>query len=660
MVTDVSGDNPPFRYNAALANQIEAKWQEYWREYKIFSTPNPGQPGFSPTKPKQYVLDMFPFPSGAGLHVGHPRGYIATDIYARYLRMCGYNVLHTMGYDAFGLPAEQVAVETGTHPRQTTETNIAAIRSQLARLGLAHDSERSIATTDVTYYKWTQWIFLQIYNAWYDKARGKARPISELRGEFEHAEGSLEAYPAFAGRSWKDLDEVAQNAVLDSHRLAYLDEVPVNWCPALGTVLANEEVTSEGRSERGNHPVYKRPLRQWMMRITSYADRLIDDLEHLEWPDSIKAIQRNWIGRTEGAFIAFNTAQSGETFQVFTTRPDTLFGATFIVLAPQHDLVKRITTDAHRVEVETYCRQAAIIVDREQIVSKEKLGVFTGSNAIHPLTGEQIPIWVADYVLAEYGTGAVMAVPAHDQCDFEFASETNLLMRAVVLPDDEWLVENGPPDVDLDRYALRDLYRAVPGRFRAAFVDEGTIIQSANELLSLNGLPVREAQHAIVQWLSDKGSGYKGVQYKLRDWLFSRQRYWGEPIPILHGPHGEVYSLRDENLPVVLPELEDFRPIATNDPNAAPTPVLSRAPEGWRILLKDGEQWRRELNTMPQWAGSCWYYLRYLDPQNEHRFCDLAVERYWMKPPAGAEEVGKIGGVDLYVGGVEHAVLHLL
>ncbi len=686
---------------------IEAKWQRYWEEHATFRTPNPGEPGFDPGRPKLYVLDMFPYPSGVGLHVGHPLGYIATDIFARYKRMRGFNVLHPMGYDAFGLPAEQYAVEHGEHPRTVTERNIANIRAQLRRLGLGYDWRRELATTDVGYYRWTQWIFLKMYNSWYDRVEGRARPIAELIHELESEryhisfDGNLVHAGAAAGlealeggpsgaRVWSDLTPQEQREFIDSRRLAFLDEVPVNWCPALGTVLANEEVTNEGRSERGNHPVFRRPLRQWMLRITEYADRLEDDLDLVDWPESVKLMQRNWIGRSEGAEVEFavdrptgagttygeeedSEADGDLTITVYTTRPDTLFGATYMVLAPEHELVDRIVTPEQRAAVEAYVEGARNKSDLERTAdTKTKTGVFTGAYAINPVNNARIPIWVADYVLPGYGTGAIMAVPAHDTRDLEFARTFGLPIVQVVQP---------PPGVDWQ-----------------GFVDDGVAVNSPptvgdgtvglpEDVCELNGLPTPEAKRKITDWLEAKDLGRAKVNYKLRDWLFSRQRYWGEPFPIVHDVEtGLVYALDETELPVELPELDDFTPAASDDPEAPPQPPLGRAGE-WvhvegyvsengavRLVRPDRpapphvevRRFRRELNTMPQWAGSCWYYLRYLDNGNEEAFVGPAAERYWMAPPTSAaggrgdSASARSGGVDLYVGGVEHAVLHLL
>ncbi|MBN1824689.1 MAG: leucine--tRNA ligase [Candidatus Eisenbacteria bacterium] len=630
---------------------IEKKWQAYWEERGVFRTLGPGDPGFDGSKPKFYVLDMFPYPSGAGLHVGHPLGYIGTDIVARHKRMTGHNVLHPMGFDAFGLPAEQYAIEHGVHPRITTERNIANMRRQLRDLGLSYDWDRELATIQEGYYRWTQWIFLRLFDSWFDPARNKARPIAELEDALD--KGALRVGPenetippgaeGFDGaRPWSDLDEAERRASLDAHRLAYIAEVPVNWCPDLGTVLANEEVTADGRSERGNFPVYKRPLRQWMLRITAYAERLLDGLGDVEWPESIKMMQRNWIGRSEGAMVEFPVEGTEASIPVFTTRPDTLFGATYMVLAPEHELVDRITAGDQKDAVDVYRREAASKSDVDrQVEAKTKSGVPTGAFAVNPTTGERIPIWIADYVLMGYGTGAIMAVPAHDQRDFEFAKQFGLPIRPVVTPSPEWLDGRG---VTLDAY-LR-----APEALDDVFAGEGASIHSANDEVSLNGLDTPEAKGKITDWLERRGIGRAEVQYKLRDWLFSRQRYWGEPFPVLHGPDGRVRAVDDEDLPVVLPEMEDFRPPTGDDPGVPPRPSLSRAPEEWRLVEIDGETWERELNTMPQWAGSCWYYLRFIDPKNDARPVDPEKERYWMAP----------GGVDLYLGGVEHAVLHLL
>lgn len=646
---------------------IEARWQEHWQQQQTYRTPNPGDPDFDANRPKFYVLDMFPYPSGVGLHVGHPLGYIATDIFARFRRMCGDNVLHPMGFDAFGLPAEQFAVEHGVHPRVTTQQNIDNMVRQLKRLGLGYDWSRMIATIDPDYYKWTQWIFLQLYNSWFDPIQKKARPIAELEKALQREDyyitfdgglmvaGSDEDLQAISGdpigvHKWHELDREQQCRLIDEYRLAYLDEVPVNWCPQLGTVLANEEVTSEGRSERGNYPVFKRPLKQWMLRITAYADRLAEELDEVDWPESVKQMQRNWIGRSSGAEVDFAIADSTETLAadaktlnpnpdlitVFTTRPDTLFGATYMVLAPEHPLVEEITTAEHRDAVEQYQAEAADKADVDRIAEgKQKTGVFTGAHAINPVNSQRIPIWIADYVMMGYGTGAIMAVPAHDDRDHAFAKTFDLPIVEVVQSPTEHNIQE------------------------AAWTGDGETVNSANDDISINGLPTPKAKQKITDWLHEQGLGRPKVQYKLRDWLFSRQRYWGEPFPMLRDVEtGEVLALNESELPVELPEMDDFSPEASDDPDAPPRPPLSRAPESWRIVERNGRKYERELNTMPQWAGSCWYYLRFLDPANDERFVNPDVEQYWMRGENASSD--DLPGVDLYVGGVEHAVLHLL
>lgn len=756
---------------------IEPKWQAYWDKHKTFRAPDPGEPDFDPDKPKYYVLDMFPYPSGAGLHVGHPEGYTATDIIARYRRMKGFNVLHPMGYDSFGLPAEQYAIETGVHPAITTQRNIDNIRRQIKSLGFGYDWDRELATSDARYYKWTQWIFLQMYNAWYDELADQARPIAELIEALQAGKrlvapnGDVVLNPAPDGanldaltggpiglRHFNELSADEQRDVLDNQRLAFEAEVPVNWCPALGTVLANEEVTNEGLSDRGNHPVYRRPLNQWMLRITRYAERLLSDLEDLDWPEPIKLMQRNWIGRSEGADVDFplsDTAAAGaraanlsDVIRVYTTRPDTLFGATYMVLAPEHPLVTAITTDEHRAEVDAYRAEAGRKSDLARTdLAKVKTGVFTGAYAINPVYPEEdtrarIPIWVADYVLMTYGTGAIMAVPAHDQRDYEFAKAFDLPIVDVVcpwslsairyftqhcghLPDLErnwrkqlgdWLLivagdpakdlaehwrtmsgwrEDGvPPTVpaaesqahlaelvggalpDVMKAAInrkrfegvRDAWREVwtarvaawnvgdpkdlaeiiaAGRFYAcagaAYEGEGVAVNSG----AFDGLTTSEFKEKIVAWLEEQSAGNFAVNYKLRDWVFSRQKYWGEPFPILHDEDGRSYAVDDDDLPVRLPEIDEFRPTPVPEgSDVLPEPPLGRATD-WVTVHKDGKTYRRNLNTMPQWAGSCWYFVRYIDAQNDAQMVDPAKESYWMP-------------VDLYIGGAEHAVLHLL
>lgn len=630
---------PAFRYDAALADQIEVEWRRRWSEEGTYEAPNPSGPLASQevdARPKLFVMDMFPYPSGSGLHVGHPLGYIGTDVFARYKRMTGHNVLHTMGYDAFGLPAEEHARQTGEHPRANTENNIANMQRQLDRLGLGHDKRRSIATTDVSYYRWTQWIFLQIFQSWYDVEIDRARPISELEDLLAAGDRSTSD-----GRPWIEMDPTEKRRELDHWRLAYLGNAPVNWCPALGTVLANEEVTAEARSERGNHPVFRRPMKQWMMRITAYADRLLDDLERLDWTDSIKTMQRNWIGRSEGSQISFATS-AGSKIEVFTTRPDTLFGTTAMVLAPEHPLVETLVAETWpentpqrwtggaatpREAVENYRREASELTDLERQENQSKTGVHIGAYCSVPVNGLQIPIFVADYVLMGYGTGAVMSVPGQDQRDWDFAKVFEIEIIRTVEP---------------------------PSAFDGeAYVGDGPAINSD----FLDGLYINEAKQAMIDWLEREGHGARAVTYKLRDWLFSRQRYWGEPFPIVYDDTGLALAVPEDQLPVELPELIDWAPRAL-DEASDPEPPLGRATE-WAIAtydLGDGDlPYRRELNTMPQWAGSCWYYLRYLDPDNEEQLVDPLVESYWM-----TDSEGGVGGVDLYVGGVEHAVLHLL
>jgi leucyl-tRNA synthetase len=602
-------------------DQIEPKWQARWDEGRAFHARNPGEENFDPAKPKFYVLDMFPYPSGAGLHVGHPEGYTATDIIARYKRLRGFNVLHPMGWDAFGLPAEQYAIKTGQHPAITTRENVAKFKSQLKRIGFSYDWEREVNTTDPAYYKWTQWIFLQIYNSWFNPETRKAEPISTHRGD--------------------DPDRV---------RLAYVAEVPVNWCQELGTVLANEEVV-DGKSEVGGFPVVRRPMRQWMLRITAFADRLVSELESLDWPDSIKALQRNWIGRSEGAEIRFAVAGVADpghnSITVFTTRPDTLYGATYMVLAPENPLVDQITTDEQRESIETYRAEIATKSDLERTdLAKEKTGAFTGAFAINPVNNERIPIWIADYVLMGYGTGAIMGVPAHDERDLEFARKFQLPILTVV---------------------------QAPGKTPEESIgctEPGIAINSP----LINGLARAEATARIVDWLEQNGHGRRDIRYKLRDWLFSRQRYWGEPFPVIWRA-GKHEALPESELPLEPPALEDFKPTGTGEP------PLAKAKD-W---IRYSDSASRETNTMPQWAGSCWYYLRFCDPGNTERFVGETPERYWMggnndearmtkhegmtKPESSGTSSFAIrhssipaqpGGVDLYIGGVEHAVLHLL
>jgi len=695
------------------AKRIEAKWQAYWDQHGTFTLDR--QQLIESAKKgsgKMYVLDMFPYPSGAGLHVGHPEGYTATDIVCRYSRMKGKTVLHPMGWDAFGLPAEDYAIKTGTHPAVTTGKNIETFKRQLKMLGFSYDWSREFATTDPDYYRWTQWIFLQLFDTWYDADHvwtgpdgvtrtGKGRPISEL------------PIPAEVASQGKD----AVRRYQDKHRLAYQHEAPVNWCPALGTVLANEEVV-DGKSERGGHPVERVPLRQWLLRITAYGDRLANELDDLNWPESIKLMQRNWIGRSEGAEVDFfigpvgwaapadssldeqsgghsppyeewksSRAKTGfpkeptpDVLRIYTTRPDTLFGATYMVLAPEHPAVDRLTTPEQKAVVDAYRQQAAMKSDLDRTdLAKDKTGVFTGGYAINPINGEKVPVWIADYVLISYGTGAIMAVPAHDKRDREFALKMQLPIKSVVEPTQSWLVENflkrdcnddflqrrealnwyevSDPDDSYQRFLKKipsgiptaddewaECYRVVPRLFRTEFSGEGTAINSRE----YNGLATQVFKTKITSDLAAAGLGRKAVNYRLRDWLFSRQRYWGEPFPIWHEldangqPAGLMRTDDESTLPVRLPEMENFKPTGT------PDPMLSKAPADWLYkTAADGVRLKRETNTMPQWAGSCWYYLRFADPKNDVAFIDPAIEK-------------SVLPVDLYVGGAEHAVLHLL
>ncbi|MFI1174724.1 leucine--tRNA ligase [Streptomyces melanogenes] len=647
----------PHRYTAAMAADIEARWQDFWDADGTYAAPNPsgdlaGDPAIV-ARPKKFIMDMFPYPSGAGLHVGHPLGYIATDVFARHQRMTGHNVLHTLGFDAFGLPAEQYAVQTGTHPRTSTEANMENMKAQLRRLGLGHDKRRSFATIDPDYYKWTQWIFVQIFNSWYDTEAKKARPISELVAQFESGERQ-----APTTRAWSELSAAERAEVLGGYRLAYASDAPVNWCPGLGTVLANEEVTADGRSERGNFPVFKAKLRQWNMRITAYADRLLDDLDALDWPEAIKLQQRNWIGRSEGARVDFAVGSEGDAITVFTTRQDTLFGATYMVLAPEHELVDSIVpaawpegthevwTGGHATPAEAVAKYRAFAASKSDVErqadAKEKTGVFTGAYAVNPVSGDQVPVFIADYVLMGYGTGAIMAVPAHDARDFAFARAFELPMRCVVEPSDDRGTDASTWD---DAFASYD----------------AKLVNSAGAGISLDGLGVVEAKEKITDWLAERGIGEGTVNFRLRDWLFSRQRYWGEPFPIVYDEDGVAHSLPESMLPLELPEVEDYSPrtFDPDDADTSPETPLSRNEDWVNVTLDLGDgpkAYRRETNTMPNWAGSCWYELRYLDPHNSEKLVDPAIEQYWMGPREGQPH----GGVDLYVGGAEHAVLHLL
>ncbi|MGW9263079.1 leucine--tRNA ligase [Gordonia terrae] len=645
------------RYTASVAGEIEQRWQQTWSDEHAYEAPNPVGPlagdlsafggGSADAADKLFVQDMFPYPSGAGLHVGHPLGFIASDVFARYQRMTGKNVLHTMGFDSFGLPAEQYAVQTGTHPRTTTEQNIERYLGQIRRLGLGHDERRRVATTDVDFYRWTQWIFLQIYNAWYDADQGKARRISELVDEF--ASGARALSGKHEGRNWSDLSPAERTEILDDHRLVYLSDSLVNWCPGLGTVLANEEVTADGRSDRGNFPVFRKHLRQWMMRITAYSDRLLDDLDLLDWPDKVKTMQRNWIGRSRGAQVRFDVPGVGG-IEVFTTRPDTLFGATYMVLAPEHPLVDELTggewpagTDDRwtrgatdpATAVAEYRASIAAKSDLERQENKEKTGVFTGSFALNPVNGERVPVFVADYVLMGYGTGAIMAVPAHDARDHEFATVFGLPIREVIGSDTDIATE--------------------------AYVGDGPLVNSG----FLDGRNVEDAKAAVVERLEADGVGSGRIQYKLRDWLFARQRYWGEPFPIVYDAAGQPHALPESLLPVELPEVDDYAPVSfdPNDADSEPSPPLAKATDWMTVELDlgDGVQtYTRDANVMPQWAGSSWYQLRYIDPTNSETLCAKENEAYWMGPRPALHGANDPGGLDLYIGGVEHAVLHLL
>ncbi|MEY4582216.1 MAG: Leucine-tRNA ligase [Pseudomonadota bacterium] len=634
-----------FRYDAKLANEVESRWQTRWDELDAFRQPNPGEPGFDATKPKFYCLDMFPYPSGSGLHVGHPEGYTATDILSRYKRMRGFNVLHPMGWDAFGLPAEQYAIQTGIHPAITTKRAIETFRRQLKRFGFSYDWSREFGTIDPDYYRHTQWIFLQLYGSFFDAdpQRERARPVTELLAEFKSGARVVRFNPDAAEISAQDKtlrfgawDTVAadqQKRIVDSYRLAFLAEQTVNWCPKLGTALANEEVI-DGRSERGEYPVFRKPLEQWLLRITAYGKRLIDGLSGLDWPSSSVAKQTTWIGYSVGAELAFplvgNTSAGG--VRVFTTRPDTLFGATYLVLAPEHPLVEAAlqtpSAAAQSGALRTYAEQARNRSDLERQQNKEKTGVWSGLLATNPATGEQIPVWVSDYVLMGYGTGAIMAVPAHDERDHEFAQRFGLPIRTVVAPSDGSTPEG-------------------------CFAGEGKALNSANAEVSLDGLPTAAAKQTIIAWLEQRGIGQPKRQTKLRDWLFSRQRYWGEPFPIVYDAQHHHYPISEDKLPLVLPELADYEPEESEEPR----PLLAKA-QAWVKTtagaagvegLPPETLVTRETNTMPGWAASCWYYLRFADPHNKHAIAGSEAERYWLSD-----------GVDLYVGGAEHVVLHLL
>ncbi len=653
-----AADTPRHRYTADLASEIERTWQQRWARWGTFDVANPvgslaPADGTPVPADKMFVQDMFPYPSGEGLHVGHPLGYIATDVYARYYRMMGRNVLHALGFDAFGLPAEQYAIQTGTHPRTRTEANVVNFRRQLGRLGLGHDSRRSFSTTDVDYYKWTQWIFLQIFNAWFDSAAGRARPIAELIAEFEAG-----TRPVGDGRSWSELSGDERADVVDAHRLVYLADSVVNWCPGLGTVLANEEVTAEGRSERGNFPVFRKRLRQWMMRITAYSDRLLEDLDSLDWPEKVKTMQRNWIGRSTGATVLFavDSAPGAGDIEVFTTRPDTLFGATYLVLAPEHELVDQIIAQSWPTGIDSrwtfaaatpadavgaYRAAIAAKSDMERQENRSKTGVFLGAYATNPADGQQIPVFIADYVLAGYGTGAIMAVPGGDQRDWDFATEFGLPIVEVVRPED---------DKSAGGAVLQE-----------AYAGDGVLVNSG----FLDGMDVAAAKKAMSERLTEDGRGRQRVEYKLRDWLFARQRYWGEPFPIVYDSAGRSHGLPESLLPVELPDVPDYSPTLFDpeDADSEPAPPLAKVTDWTNVELDLGDglkPYTRDTNVMPQWAGSSWYELRYIDPHNEEELCAKENEAYWMGPRPAEHGPDDPGGVDLYVGGVEHAVLHLL
>ncbi|HRE42076.1 MAG TPA: leucine--tRNA ligase [Ignavibacteria bacterium] len=614
--------------------EIEKKWQRYWKENKTFRTPEFDE--LDLTKPKYYVLDMFPYPSGDGLHVGHAEGYTATDIIARYKRMRGFNVLHPMGWDAFGLPTEQFAIKTGIHPKIRTEECIARFKQQLNSIGFGYDWEREVNTSDKDFFRWTQWIFLKLFNSYYDIEEDKAKPIEDLK------------IPD--GLS----DEQIYNFI-NNQRLAYLADGPVNWCPELGTVLANEEVAEQ--IEKG-FTVVRKNMKQWKLRITSYADRLLNDLNNLDWPDNIKEIQKNWIGRSEGAIIKFKIKSEKLSelgvIEVFTTRPDTLFGATFLVIAPEHPVVKNITSDENKSEIEKYIDESSKKSELERIeLNKIKSGVFTGAFAINPANGKEIPIYISDYVLMSYGTGSIMSVPGHDERDMEFAKKYNIDIEPVVIPEDLKdsairklkteesgeliLTGRGLKTIGFeDSFEYKDYIRKVTDG-EICYYKEGYAINSG----FLNGLATKEAKVKVTEWLSDNNLGYKTINYRLRDWLFSRQRFWGEPFPILHSNDGKIKALLYDEIPLELPEVENYKPSGTGES------PLANISDWVNIESPSGIKYKRETNTMPQLAGSSWYFLRYIDPGNKNNFCDIEKEKYWMP-------------VDTYIGGAEHSVGHLL
>ena len=644
----------PHRYTAAYANAVEERWQRSlaWPDGKGYGhrQPNPGEPGFDASRPKFYCLDMFPYPSGAGLHVGHPEGYTATDIICRYKKLKGFNVLHPMGWDAFGLPAEQYAIATGVHPEVTTKKAIDNFRRQLQRFGFMYDWSREFATIDPDYYRWTQWIWLKAYESWFDPSARKARPIAELEARLAREDAAI-AVAGGATRKWSACTKRERQAHLDGFRLAYLGTQTVNWCPKLGTVLANEEVI-DGRSERGGFPVLRMPLKQWMFRITAYADRLLEDLALVDWPEMTRTLQTEWIGRSEGAEIRFAVDGDAEPLTVFTTRPDTLFGATYMVVAPEHALVAKAAARGN-AELAKYVAWAKNRSDIDRQASKEKTGCATGLHAVNPATGARIPIWTADYVLMGYGTGAIMAVPAHDERDFEFA-------KAFALPIVQVVEIEGMPFTG-----------------EAATAGEGRAVNSAGAHISIDGLATADAKKAVIAWLEKQGIGALRVNYRLRDWLFSRQRYWGEPFPIVYDADGNHHPVAPSHLPLVLPPLADYSPVESDTPQ----PPLAKARDWTHTtagaagvdpsVLPPATPVVRETNTMPGWAGSCWYYLRYCSPKDASHFVSPEAERYWMlSHRAGSGKSGvpahydpatcHTGGVDLYVGGSEHAVLHCL
>ena len=674
-------DQPRYRYDAQMAQTIEEHWQKEWDQDGTFWAANvagdlkDSKGRNADGRKPYYVIDMFPYPSGKGLHVGHPLGYIATDVVSRYHRMKGENVLHAMGYDAFGLPAEQYAVQTGQHPRVTTEQNIANMRWQLHRLGLSFDDRRSFATIDTDYVRWTQWIFSRIYESWYDPdyrrkdgGLGSARPISELEDAFRSGSRPIPGHP---GQKWDDLGQAERSDILNDHRLAYISKSPVNWCPGLGTVLANEEVTAEGRSERGNYPVYQRELKQWSMRITSYGHRLVEDLDILDWPEKVKLMQRNWIGESHGASVLFKVpVEDGEeTMEVYTTRPDTLFGTTFAVVSPEHDLLRHVPDQWPEGIAEDWkggypdpqsavraYRQAAEAKTAKDRVDEagEKTGLFTGLYAVNPITGARLPIFTADYVLMDYGTGAIMAVPGGDQRDYDFATKYGLPVIYTVEP----LPGSGQELAEFEG--------------KAPFVShDGIVINSSTEAteeegnaLSLDGLRVDQAIEKVTAWLESTGVGKGTVSYRLRDWLFSRQRYWGEPFPVVYDDQGLPHLIPDDQLPVALPDVPDYSPktFDPEDSESNPEAPLSRNQDWVDVTLDLGDGpkvYHRDTNTMPNWAGSCWYYMRYIDPHDAKHMVESDEFDYWLGPNHN-DTAGESGGVDLYVGGVEHAVLHLL